>query len=224
MYNKHEKRHEKRTTKRQRKTNKRGEKTRRTATKRKDETSQAKTRKARKKTSKEGRKKKKKEKQIDKWDKWMNKQRKQARKQGSKKATKKEERTEKRRKTTTIMLIIWRTCRIWLRTEWSVQIEHISTSMMYQNGQCIKLTDHERWQLSALDLGAFFQMHYFVRVTLHNWQISRAGLIQIRGCRADAHRASWRKASRFWEVSWEIPGFFGVEKMEEMWWRPDMMV
>ena len=71
------------------------------------------------------------------------------------------------------MLIIWRTCRIWLRTEWSVQIEHISTSMMYQNGQCIKLTDHERWQLSALDLGASFQMHDFVRVTLHNWQISR---------------------------------------------------
>lgn len=48
-------------------------------------------------------------------------------------------------------------------------------------------------------------------------QISRAGLIQIRGCRADAHRASWRKASRFWEVPWEIPGFFGVEMMEDMW-------
>lgn len=61
------------------------------------------------------------------------------------------------------MLIIWRTCRIWLRTEWSVQIEHISTSMMYQNGRCIKLRDHERWQLSALDLGASFQMRYCVR-------------------------------------------------------------
>ena len=73
----------------------------------------------------------------------MNEQTKKASQKAKKQQRKKEE-PKKRRKTTTIILIIWRTCRIWFRTEWLVQIEHISTSMMYQNGQCIKLTDHER--------------------------------------------------------------------------------
>lgn len=103
------------------------------------------------------------------------------------------------------MLIIWRTCRIWSRTEWSVQIEHISTSTMYQNGQCIKLSDHERWQLLHSTWVLLFKctILFLSPFTAH----LSAGLIQIRGCRADAHRASWRKASRFWEVPWEIPVF-----------------
>ena len=89
--------------------------------------------------------------------------------------------------------------------------------MIYQNGQCINLTDHERWQLSALDLGASFQMHYSVGVCLHCWRISRQVLYKS----ADVaqmlivHREEKLPGSE--RRHGNSSSFFGVEKMEEMW-------
>ena len=147
----------------------------------------------------------------------MNKQTKKAsekaRKQGNNKARKKEGRTEKRRTTMTIMLIIWRTCRLWLHTEWSVQMDDISTY----------INDLPKWSMHKSDWSwkmatICTRLWRFFSNALFCWSLPSllpdlsAGLIQIRGCSADAHRASWRKTSGFWEAPRKFEQFFRCGK------------